>query len=342
MLGRRRIIGVLAACIIISLAVLTGCAGMRADSGSAPQRVVLKLGTETAGESPETRGSQRLADLVRQKSDGTLVIDVYENAKLGTMKERDEGMRMGTIDMGTSSVGFLAAYAPILGIFDLPYIYKDKAHELRVFDSEIGKNVDTKLQAEGLRVICYFDAGARQITNNRRPIETPADLKGLRIRVPQTDASMEGFRALGAIPTALSFGEVYSALKQNVVEGQENPVSLVLYNRFHEVQRYLSITNHQHFIQVLTISEKTWRRLAPRHQEILLECAKEAQAYQREIVASEEQALIKVLQDKGMKINAVKNTAEFAELAKPLRSLYIRKLGKPAADLFERIDSLRN
>ena len=342
MLGRRSIIGLLAVCIIGSMAVLAGCAGMRADSGSAFQQVVLKLGTETASQSPETRGSQRLADLVRKKSGGTLVIEVFDNAKLGTMKERDEGMRMGSVDMGTSSVGFLASYAPILGIFDLPYIYQDKAHELRVFDSEIGKAVDKKLQAEGLRVICYFDAGARQITNNRRPIHTPADLKGLRIRVPQTDASVEGFRVLGALPTALSFREVHTALKQNVVEGQENPISLVLYNRFHEVQRYLSITNHQYFIQVLTISEKTWRKLAPRHQVLLLECAKEAQEYQREIVASEERTLVKVLQDKGMKINEVKNTAEFAELAKPLRSLYIRKLGQPAADLFERIDSLRN
>jgi len=342
MLGRRSIVGLLVACITVFLAILTGCAGMRGDSGSVPQRVALKLGTETASQSPETRGSQRLADLVRQKSGGTLVIEVFDNAKLGTMKERDEGMRMGTIDMGTSSVGFLASYAPILGIFDLPYIYQDKAHALRVFDSEIGKAVDKKLQTEGLRVICYFDAGARQITNNRRPIHTPADLKGLRIRVPQTEASVEGFRALGAVPTALPFGEVVTALKQNVVEGQENPVSLVLYNRFHEVQRYLSITNHQYFIQVLTISEKTWRKLAPRHQELLLECAKEAQEYQREIVASEERTVLKVLQEKGMKINEVKNTAEFTELAKPLRRLYIRKLGQPAADLFERIESLRN
>ena len=341
-MGRRKIVGMWAGCLIASLLVLTGCSGTKTANESASDRVVLRLGTETASQSPETRGSQRLADLVSIKSGGTLVIEVFDNAKLGTMKERDEGMRMGTIDMGTSSVGFLASYSPILGIFDLPYMYKDKAHELRVFDGEIGTEVDKKLQAEGLRVICYFDAGTRQITNNRRPIHTTADLRGLRIRVPQTDASVEGFKALGALPIALSFGEVYKALQQNVAEGQENPVSLVLYNRFHEVQRYLSLTNHQYFIQVLTISEKTWRKLSPRHQEILLECAKEAQAYQRGIVALEEQTLLKVLQEKGMKINAVNNPAEFAELAKPLRALYIRKLGHPAAELFQRIDSLRD
>lgn len=213
---------------------------------------------------------------------------------------------------------------------------------MRVFDGEVGREAKQKMQAQGLRVICYFDAGTRQITNNRQPVQTPADLRGLRIRVPQTDASIEGFKALGAIPTPMAFGEVYSALKQNVVEGQENPVSLVLYNKFYEVQKYLSLTNHQYFIQVLTISEKIWQKLSPEHQTILLESAQEAQGYQRSLEAAEEQELVKILKGRGMHVNEVNNVSAFAELTYPLRNLYIKKLGQPAKELFDKIDALRD
>lgn len=338
---RRRLKGkcLIGLVMLLVVFVLTGCAAKSPAAQSGP--VVLKLGTETALDTPETRGSQKLADLVKEKSNGTLVIEVYENARLGTMKERGEGMRMGSVDMGTSSVGFLASYVPLLGIFDLPYIYRDKAHELRVFDSEIGREVDKKLQAQGLRVICYFDAGVRHITNNRQPIRTPTDLQGLRIRVPQTEASIEGFKALGALPTPLAFGEVYLALKQNVVEGQENPLSLVLHNRFYEVQKYLSLTGHQAFIQVLTISEKRWQQLTPQHQLTLLESAREAEKYQRQLEAAAENAVLQDLKVRGVLVNSVENLDLFARLAIPVRTMYIRKLGQPARELFDRIDSLR-
>ena len=334
--------GICAGCLIFLFAGLTGCAGGKPGEQDHSEKIILKLGTETAFSTPETRGAQKLADLVREKSKGTLVIEVYENAKLGTMKERDEGMRMGTVDMGTSSVGFLASYVPVLGVFDLPYLYKDKAHELRVFDGEIGQEIDKKLQAQGLRVVCYFDAGTRQITNNRRPIHSLSDLKGLRIRVPQTTASIEGFKALGAVPTPLAFGELYPALRQGVVEAQENPVSIKTHNRLYEVQKYLSLTHHQMFIQVLTISEKIWQKLSPKHRKDLMDSAIEAQKYQRDIAAAEEVSLISVLREKGMEVNEIGDISSFSSRVKPLREIYIKRIGLQAKDLFEKIDALRN
>jgi tripartite ATP-independent transporter DctP family solute receptor len=325
--------------VLLLAMVLAGCAvGSGTQSSS---KVVLKLGTETAASSPETRGAQKLADLVKERSHGTLEIEVYENARLGTMRERNEGMRLGTVDMGTSSVGFLANYEPVFGIFDLPYIYRDKAHEMRVFDGQIGQKIDQKLRAHGLRVLCYFDAGARQITNNLKPINTLDDLRGMRIRVPQSEASIEGFKILDAMPAPMPFGEVYLGLKKNVITGQENPVSLVLYNEFYEVQKYLSLTNHQLFIQVLIISEKSWQRLSLEQQAILLTVAKEAQAYEREIMAREEGEVLAILKDKGLQINAVANPAEFVAKAKPLQELYIKRLGEPARELFQNINELR-
>ena len=338
-----RIVALGIAVFMLSMA-LVGCGGNKKAEGdkSAPQKVVLKLGTETAASHPETKGSQKLADIVKEKSKGTLEIQVFDSAKIGSMKERTEGMRLGTVDISTSSVGFLASYIPVLGVFDLPYIYKDKAHEFRVFDGEIGKEIDKKMQEKGFRVVCYFDMGSRQITNNKQPINTLADIKGMKIRVPQTEASIEGFKALGAAPTPMAFSEVYMALQQKVVDGQENPLSVVVSAKFNEVQKYMSLTNHQLFIQVLSISEKTWKKLSPEHQKILMEAAKEAQAYEREIAAKEENELVKTLKDKGMTINEVKDIAPFAEAAKPLREIYIKKLGKEAQDMFGKIDAVRN
>ena len=261
---------------------LSGCSNV-SPSTSGKEKILLKLGTDTALDSPETYGAQRLADLVKEKSKRTLEIQVYENAKLVNMRDRNENMRIGTTDMGTSSVGFLSVYQPLLGIFDLPYLYQDKVHEFRVFDSPIGQEINRKLQEEGLRALCYFDAGTRQITNNRLPIRTAADLKGLRIRVPHSKASIEDFKTLDTLP--LPFGDVYSALQQGTAEGQENPLSLIFHNKFYEVQKYLSITNHQMFIQVLLISERTWQKLSPQHRDILLEAAKEAQSDQRSLAA---------------------------------------------------------
>ncbi len=321
--------------------LLLGCFSDKPSKSQTAQKVVLKLGTETASGSPETKGAQKLAELVREKSRGTLEIEVYENARLGTMRERNEGMRMGTIDMGTSSVGFLANYEPVMGIFDLPYIYKDKAHEMRVFDGEIGREVAFKLQERGLRVLCYFDAGARQITNNLRPINLPADLKGMRIRVPQSEASFESFKAFGAFPAQMAFGEIYTSLQKNIVTGQENPISLIIHNNFYEVQKYLSITNHQLFIQVLMISEKTWAKLSSDQQRILLEAAKEAQDYERDLAVKEETEGIRVLKEKGMQINEVTDIEEFITLSKNIQEIYSKRLGEPGKELFEKIQKLR-
>ena len=324
---------------VLSLLLFAGCASLPLSISE--EKKVLRLGTETDAASHESRGAQKLADLVRERSGGSLEIQVYPNAKLGSMRDRNENMRMGTVDMGTSSVGFLSTYEPLTAIFDSPYLYQSKAHEMRVFDGPIGREIDKSLQKSGLRVLCYFDAGARQITNNRKPVRTVQDLKGLRLRVPQSQASIEGLKILGATPTPLPFSETYDILRQQVLDGQENPISLVFHNKLYEVQKYLSLTNHQYFIQMLLISEKTWQTLSKRQQTLLLDAAKEAQSYERELVASEEAELLYQLSNKGLEINEVENPEEFFTKARPLRELYVRRYGQQAKALLEQIDALR-
>lgn len=144
---------------------------------------------------------------------------------------------------------------------------------------------------------------------------------------------------MGATPTPLPFSETYDILRQNVLDGQENPISLVFHNKLYEVQSYLSLTNHQHFIQVLLISEKTWRNLSERQQQTLMDAAKEAQIYERNLVATEEAELLRQLQAQGMQVNEIEHPEEFAAQARPLRDLFVRRYGQQAKDLLEKIDA---
>ena len=148
-------------------------------------------------------------------------------------------------------------------------------------------------------------------------------------------------KILGASPTPLPFSETYDILQQRVLDGQENPISLVFHNKLYEVQKYLSLTNHQYFIQVLLISEKTWQTLSERQQALLLDAAKDAQTYERELVASEETELLQQLRNKGLEINEVEKQEEFFTKARPLRDLYVRRYGQQAKDLLQQIDALR-
>lgn len=331
--------------------VVAGCgssaSSSNSTSGNAPapapandKKIVLKLGTNTAPSHPENKAAQKLAEIVKEKSGGKMEIQVYDSAKLGDHKERLEGLRMGTIDMTTTSVGYMATYQPVMTIFEMPYIFKNKTHEFKVYDGEVGKDIDTSLQKDGFRVLAYFDMGARQVTNSKKPIKTPDDFKGIKLRVPDTKASIDGLKAMGASPTPMNFSELYMALQQKAVDGQENPFSIIESSKFYEVQKYISLTNHQLFAQVLLFSTKTWDKLSKDQQQILTDAAKEATTYERKIMQDEEDNLLKTLKDRGMEVNEVDVDA-FMTAVKPLKEQYIKEFGQQAKDFFDKIDKVQ-
>lgn len=330
--------------LFISVVLLSGCSNnakqSSQESNNEGQKIVLKLGTNTAPSHPENKAAAKFAEIVKEKTNGQVEIQVFDSAKLGDHKERLEGLRMGTVDMTTTSVGYMATYEKVMTIFEMPYLFKDKAHEFRVYDGEVGKDIDNLLQKHGFRVLAFFDMGARQLTNNVRPVAKPEDIKGLKIRVPDTESSIDGLRAMGASPTPMAFSELYMALQQKTVDGQENPFSIIDSSKFYEVQKYLSLTNHQLFAQLLLIGEKSWEKLSPEHQKIIMNAAKEAEKYEREIMQNDENNLLSTLKQKGMKVNEVDIKA-FQEMVKPLREQYIQKYGQQAKDFFDKIDKVQ-
>ena len=333
------------------LAVLSLAAGALCVLGSGlaqaqtpAYRAEYRLSTTLGTAFPWGQAGERWIELVKEKTQGRINIKLYSgNSLVGGDQTREfTAIRQGVIDMSIGSTINWSPQIKELNLFSLPFLMPDYKAMDALTQGEVGRDLFAVLEKRDVIPLAWGENGFRELSNSKRPVATPADLKGMKIRVPQTEASIEGFKALGAAPTPMAFSEVYMALQQKVVDGQENPLSVIVSAKFNEVQKYLSLTNHQLFIQVLSISEKTWKKLSPEHQKILMEAAKEAQAYEREIAAKEETELIKTLKDKGMTLNEVKDVTPFAEAAKPLRDIYIKKLGKDAQDMFGKIDSVRN
>lgn len=304
--------------LVVVLAVgllLSGCTGSKSNSASnapasnrtessAPaQPIVMKLGHGTATDSLYHIGATKFAELVEKKTGGKIKVEIFPNGQLGHDRDLTEGMALGTIQAGAIGSEPLVSWAPKLKIVNLPYLFMSREHAYKVLDGPLGQEMTASLPAKGVRNLAYFENGFRQMTNSKKPINTPEDLKGLKIRVPQSPVSIAIFKALGANPTPMSFGELYTALQQKTVDGQENPLSLINSSKFYEVNKYISITNHIYSPFLLIVSEKWYTSLSPDLQKAVQEAANEARDYERKVSAQQEKDLIDQLKEKGALIN---------------------------------------
>ena len=217
-------------------------------------------------------------------------------------------------------------------MLDLPYLFRDRDHAYKVLDGEIGDELASDLPSKGLRLLAYWENGFRNVTNSVKPIEKPADLEGLKIRVPKNNTYVETFKEWGANVTTMAFGELYTALQQQTVDAQENPLAIIYTNKFYEAQKYLSLTHHFYGPAQVLISESTWGRLSPGMQEAVMNAAEEARDYERQLLKDKDAEYLANLKAEGMLINEVDRDA-FVEAAKPVWEKYSDKFG----DLIQRI-----
>ncbi|MBA7561357.1 2,3-diketo-L-gulonate-binding periplasmic protein YiaO [subsurface metagenome] len=273
MFGFKRILVVLFCVLFLLLLASTSWADN--------DKVILKLGHTGSLTHHYHEGSLMFRDIVAEKSDGVIEIKIFPADQLGTQRELVEGAQLGSIDLVLTSDVLLSSFEPIMGALNLPFIFKDIEHVSRVLDGKIGEELSRKLEVKGLVVLAYWENGFRHITNSKRAIYIPEDLKGLKIRTPGGAVFVDTFNIYGASATPMSFGELYSAMQLRTVDGQENPVAHVLTKKFYEVQKYLSLTNHIHVSEPLVMSKKIYDRLEPKCQEILKEAAKEVAIWMR-------------------------------------------------------------
>jgi tripartite ATP-independent transporter DctP family solute receptor len=270
--------------------------------------------------------------MVEERTNGAIRVDIYPAAQLGDARTIVEGVQMGTIEMADIENGPMGRFVPEAMLWDLPFIFRDIDHAHNVLDGDVGKYVQKKYDDVGIRHLAYNDGGFRYFTNNVRPIRNMDDLQGLKIRVMESKVMIDTINAFGASAVPMAFGELYTALQQGVVDGQENPMNLIYSQRFYEVQKYLSLSGHFYYPRQYITNLNWFNNLSEEHQKIIAEAAKEACDIQREELAKYEIEMKKVLQEKGMEINEVDKTKFIETSQEKIYPAYYETIGGGDAD----------
>ncbi len=269
--------------------VLTSCG--RPDDG----KIVIRLGHIGFPDSPFDRGARKFKELLEARLPGRVEVRIFGSAQLGEDKEMLEGLRLGTLEMHVPS-SVLHSVEPMFGVFDLPFLIEDRKQMARIAEGPVGEKLAQKLLEHDLVLLGFWENGFRMITNNVRPIVRPEDLRGIKIRTPKDPERVKLFEAFGANPTSMSFGEVFSALKQGVIDGQENPFSQIVPARFHEVQKYLSLSRHVYSPAYPLMSRRYFEALDPEVQQAVREAAEEVGRFHRELGEKEDARYRKMLE----------------------------------------------
>lgn len=236
-------------------------------------------------------------------SEGRMRIDIYSGGQLGSERETLELLQIGSLAMTKVSASPLEGFVPALKLFSLPYIFKDRDHHLRVLDSDIGQQLLDSLQVARLQGLGYYDAGSRSFYTNDRPINTPADLEGMKIRVMKSQTSVRMVAELGGSPTPISLGEIYTALQQGVVDGAENNPPTFHRLRHYEAAKYLSLDEHTFVPDVLLMSKRIWDGLSLQEQEWLSRAVQDSVAHQRELWQADTEASLAAVAAAGVTIS---------------------------------------
>lgn len=322
--------------ICLTFVFTAGCSQQK-DSGEKKAGVkVMKMGIVTNKDRSLTKGLVKFGEIVEKESAGTIKVEVFSDGVLGGDRQTLEGLQMGTIHGTSVSTGPIAAFVPQFDVFDLPFLFKDKPTAFKVVDGPIGQELLDKLPAVGMIGLNYWENGFRHLTNNKREVKTMEDIKGLKIRTLESKVHVDTWKMLGANPTPMSFSQLYTALEQGVVDGQENPYGNVVVNKFNEVQKYLTNTGHVYNASPFLISKKFWDTLSDKEKEIMKKAAKEAQTYQRQLNEKEDQDSVAYLKDKGMKITDL-NPGEKEKIVAALQPLYTQYSATLGKDLVDRL-----
>ncbi|OGB95991.1 MAG: C4-dicarboxylate transporter [candidate division NC10 bacterium RIFCSPLOWO2_12_FULL_66_18] len=322
------------------LVLILAVVGVVAPSAVAGTKTVIKIGTGVAPDHPENIGARKIKELVEKKAGDRVEVQVFTDNQIGDQRTMVENLRNGTQEITWVTVGFFGSYEPILNVIESGYLFRDSHHSYKVFDGPMGDEIRALVEKHGVKLLGYYEAGLRHITNNVRPINTPADLKGLKIRTPQAKYHLNTLKYMGANPVAMSFGELYTAMQQKVVDGQENPLSNIYKAKFYEVNKYLSLTGHLHLTHMVMYSAKLWDKLPADLQKIVREAVIESQETQRKAVRDDDENLLKELKAKGMQVNEGDREA-FRKAVLPLRDDAVKEFGPKAKEWIERIEATK-
>jgi tripartite ATP-independent transporter DctP family solute receptor len=285
----------------------------------------IRIGNVTAPDNPLNMAFERMAAEMNEKSKGRIQAKVFPSSQLGSLRSMTEAVQMGTLEMCTQSAGGLASFYAPMGVMEMPFAYKSHQHVYKVVDGAIGQELGEQFrQKTGVRVVAYFMNLYRHVTNNVRPVKVPADMKGLKIRVPETPTIKMAIEAAGGNPVPMVWGEVYTGLQQKTIDGQENPLAILWASKIYEVQKYLSLTGHAYSPTNILIGDKLYQGMPADLQKIINDAAKNAGAWNRDFAEKQETELLGMLKEKGMQVNDVDQEA-FRKLMATVWDDFVKK-----------------
>ncbi|MCC8189295.1 MAG: TRAP transporter substrate-binding protein [Planctomycetes bacterium] len=317
----------------VTLAVVVAVA-FTAARGQAGQE--LRMSQVSAADGAIGQSMDRFAELVAERSDGRIVINTFHNAQLGGERDNVEGVQLGNLDIAVVNQSVLGNFVQEISAVDLPYVIQDYDHADRIFLGEIGKDFLARLDNVGIKGLAIWESGFRNLTNSRRDVNSVDDVAGLRIRVMENQIHQDLWRALGADPVPMAWGDAYTAMQQGAIDGQENPTTVIDKNNVVEVNKHLAITEHCYATVFIIMSPARWAALSPEDQRVIQECVDEIGLYERELSRKMDAEAVETLTGKGMVVTTPDKTG-FVEKSAPVREKY----GSRFADTLEKMAALR-
>ena len=303
------------------LVAAVACLPLAAAAQDVKERTI-KFAFQNQKGHPQAEGAQKFADLVAQKSGNKITVKLFPGGTLGGDLQTVSALQGGTVEMTVLNAGILTAQVKEFAVYDLPFLFASPQEADAVTDGAFGKNLLAKLNEKGLVGLGYWELGFRNLTNSKRPINKVEDIAGLKIRVIQSPIYIDMFNALGAAATPMPFPELYPALEQKAVDGQENPFTLIRTSKFYEVQKHLAVTRHVYNPQAVILSKKFFDALSPAEKKIVTDAVTEATAYQRQLSRQQADEALAELKKAGMQVT------EFA----PAEMQRLRDKVKPVVD----------
>jgi TRAP-type transport system periplasmic protein len=316
---------------LLASALVGGAVLLSGQANAQVSERTLRWAQQNSMEHPQGLGAKKFADLVEQKSGGKIKVRVFPGGQLGGDLQNVSALQGGTLDLMVLNAGLLVGIVKDFAVLDLPFLFNTAEEADAVVDGPVGTKLFEKLPDKGLVGLGYFELGFRNVTNSKRPIVKAEDFQGIKLRVLQSPLFIDLFNTLGANTVAMPFPEVYTALEQRVIDGQENPVTVIFDTKFQEVQKYLSLTRHIYNAQSVIMGKKTWDKLSEEERKIVQASLNEAEAYQRQVSREKSLQVLEDLKKAGMQVNEVspQEIARIREKIKPVVDKYAKEAGEP-------------
>ena len=304
--------------------------------GTAQAQTNMKISISIGKDSHQGVGIDTFAQEVEKRTNGRYKIQTFYSGSLGGERESIESVQLGTQELTLTSTGPVPNFVPEARILDIPFLFRDKAHARAVLDGPIGQELLTKFESKGFKALAWSENGVRHMTNSKRAVNSPSDLKGLKMRTMENPVHVAAYKGLGIVTTPMAFPEVFTALQQGTVDGQENPLSVIMAAKFDQVEKHLSLTGHVYSPAIILMNKAAFDKLAAADKTAFLEAAKVAAKANRDRVDVDDAKGVADLRSKGMQVVENVDKSKFMDQLKPVFEQFEKQFGKT------NIDKIRN